>query len=290
MSWVAYFVCVFAVLHGSLADPPASFLLKADRFRDPDDFIREFVDTGSISSQQMEEINSAIRDMREQGRRPNRYTVASTNTLNDGCIPEQTAVALNEGSDPNVLTFPVCVKVSRCGGCCGSETTTCGPSPGGTVTVSKRVMKFEGTAYNLNNLKYIGAETKLIEEHTACQCQCKVKAGDCNPAVHIYDQDNCRCKCKVPQISCSSGMVWDDSTCRCISKDTVALLTWRARTTGEAAPSFSAQPQQAERVVASDPCDGCTCGRRWNPTPGAGNTCECVHSSGRSRRPCPARG
>lgn len=45
------------------------------------------------------------------------------------CSPELRTIELNDtGNESNVIFFPKCVRVNRCGGCCGTHFMECVPT------------------------------------------------------------------------------------------------------------------------------------------------------------------
>ena len=59
-------------------------------------------------------------------------------------------------------------------------------------------------------------ETKNIEWHGACKCECRLDAIICNDKQH-WNNDKCKCECKVliDKGVCDKGYTWNPSNCKC---------------------------------------------------------------------------
>ena len=57
-------------------------------------------------------------------------------------------------------------------------------------------------------------ETRLIEEHETCQCNCRLNASVCNNK-QPWNKDNSRCECKelIGKGLCDTGFIWNPSNC-----------------------------------------------------------------------------
>lgn len=42
-----------------------------------------------------------------------------------GCVPSQRSVSLPSDPDPNVIYYPMCTTITRCGGCCAQQQHEC---------------------------------------------------------------------------------------------------------------------------------------------------------------------
>lgn len=89
------------------------------------------------------------------------------------CMPELQAVKLMTSNDPTVLFYPPCTRIERCGGCCTGDLYSCQPVEQETIFV--QVIKTQYTGGT--RMKYAGKEIIPIEKHTACRCQCRIKAS-----------------------------------------------------------------------------------------------------------------
>ncbi|XP_076252795.1 uncharacterized protein LOC143191506 isoform X2 [Rhynchophorus ferrugineus] len=141
------------------------------------------------------------------------------------CMPELKPVKIIESKDPNIFYIPECTRIERCGGCCSHVLLSCQPTETETVTFS--VMKTEYTGNK--KLKYVGKELVLVEKHTKCRCNCKVKAEDCNTYQEYIEQE-CRCSCKNidEEKKCykrSSKKLWNPDLCACQCREVTPCST-----------------------------------------------------------------
>ena len=59
-------------------------------------------------------------------------------------------------------------------------------------------------------------ETRDIEWHETCKCECKVGAIICNNTQR-WNKDKCRCECEelIDKGKCDKGFIWNTSNCEC---------------------------------------------------------------------------
>ena len=59
-------------------------------------------------------------------------------------------------------------------------------------------------------------ETRHIEWHKTCKCECKFGANICNNKQR-WNKDKCRCECKelIDKGVCNKGFIWNPSNCEC---------------------------------------------------------------------------
>lgn len=67
----------------------------------------------------------------------------------DYCSPRYQCVVIPRYTDPNVIYYPPCTRVLRCGGCAPSEVLTCAPKQ----TSVKHVVVREIFFYKMQSLK-----------------------------------------------------------------------------------------------------------------------------------------
>ncbi|XP_076176994.1 PDGF- and VEGF-related factor 1 isoform X2 [Ptiloglossa arizonensis] len=149
------------------------------------------------------------------------------------CIPELQPVPLKLDTDPSTIYLPTCTRVKRCGGCCSHPLFSCQP-------VASKLRNFEVTVASLDDngmLNFKNNQIVLVEEHTKCKCDCKIKAENCTEK-QSYVEDDCRCECNNvdeaskcvnskfwhpehcacfcrEELECSTGFYFDQNTCRC---------------------------------------------------------------------------
>ena len=64
---------------------------------------------------------------------------------------------------------------------------------------------------NLFNLISRNNETRHIEWHEMCKCECRLDASACNNKQR-WNDDKCRCKCNE---LINKGSIWNPSNCEC---------------------------------------------------------------------------
>ena len=73
---------------------------------------------------------------------------------------------------------------------------------------------------NLNvkvfNLMSRTNETRYIEWHKTCKCECKLGENVCNNK-QCWNKNKCRCECKelIDKGVCDKGYIWNPSNCEC---------------------------------------------------------------------------
>ena len=73
---------------------------------------------------------------------------------------------------------------------------------------------------NLNfkvfNLMSRTNETRFIEWHETCKCECRLDAIVCNNKQR-WNKNKCRCECKelIDKEVCDKGFIWNPSNCEC---------------------------------------------------------------------------
>ncbi|KAI1295576.1 hypothetical protein HDE_05649 [Halotydeus destructor] len=136
-----------------------------------------------------------------------------------GCEPEVQTVALPEPKDimDGSIVFPKCVKVPRCGGCCGpSHLIECIP-----VKVNEReIRRIIVSLKRKHGRQSRTIETLFVSEHEECQCQCKIQPRDCDTRTQIYLKDECKCACLDirAELECSKQSplkLWNSTSCSC---------------------------------------------------------------------------
>ena len=166
------------------------------------------------------------------------------------CEPEMRTIDLSEYThtqvDPDVAVFPRCIRVPRCGGCCGpSDLLQCLPTK---ISIKEVPRVMQRLTIGSKDSKNTITETIQVEYHDQCACQCRVQEKDCDPNRHQYHRDKCKCvctntrdeeecmrhrdkdwdpsecSCKCRTVKhCSTGLRFSHETCRCVVND------WRTR-------------------------------------------------------------
>lgn len=128
----------------------------------------------------------------------------------DGCHPRQTSVEIFEpGLPPNSILYPRCVKVLRCGGCCGTPNVECVP------------WYVERAVYNLLELsmgspagyQVVRPYPLQIERHVSCKCECTLSQEVCGPNKE-FSSAACSCLCRE-NVRCFPPKMFNPETCGC---------------------------------------------------------------------------
>ncbi|VVC33746.1 Cystine-knot cytokine,PDGF/VEGF domain [Cinara cedri] len=154
------------------------------------------------------------------------------------CKTDITAVSLIDEKDegnPNIQYTPSCTRVTRCGGCCGSNLISCQPTQVETLNFPVKILEYNGTHFVFKEKKNV-----TVPQHVACKCDCTIK--HCKPSqmynpkgcncicnntedqykcnaerdTKMWDSDSCSCKCrKVENDNCTTGSEFNNNTCGC---------------------------------------------------------------------------
>ncbi|XP_022327279.1 uncharacterized protein LOC111126735 isoform X2 [Crassostrea virginica] len=130
----------------------------------------------------------------------------------DYCSPRYQTVVIPRDTDPNIVYFPPCTRVLRCGGCAPAEVLACEPKQTSVkqVVVVRSRISYPGSP----DSDFEALEAKQIVEHNSCEPQCKIKPHNCNPQ-QIYIARECRCMCRSRNRCPTDRHVWDEETCLC---------------------------------------------------------------------------
>lgn len=147
------------------------------------------------------------------------------------CEPEMHTIDLANYThtleDNDVVVFPRCIRVPRCGGCCGpSNLLSCMPSQISMREVRRALVKL--TPLTGNRRESTILETIQVEQHDSCSCQCREKESDCDPVKHRYSPDKCKCICvnSLDQETCThSEKWWDPRNCACKCRNVLHCST-----------------------------------------------------------------
>lgn len=155
------------------------------------------------------------------------------------CMPELQPVSLTDNQERSVLYYPSCTRIMRCGGCCSHSLLSCQP-------VTKEFRNYEVTLFSIGNnnqMTYKGNRIVPLEEHTKCKCDCRIKPEHCKENqsyvktecgckcnnideedkclrykdIKVWDPDRCVCLCRDEE-ECSTGLYFDQNSCRCEPK------------------------------------------------------------------------
>ncbi|KAI8486769.1 SWI/SNF- matrix-associated actin-dependent regulator of chromatin sub A member 5 [Branchiostoma belcheri] len=142
------------------------------------------------------------------------------------CIPREVPVPVPVDAEPNVVLWPSCVSVARCGGCCNSDLYECQATRSSSQVSS--ILKLFYAPGNPNSQPFNTAFDQVhVERHDECACVCKNKRL-CDLRTHFFDDNTCECVCRVRggcsvsavsdnfcNRQCSAGFRLDEDSCRC---------------------------------------------------------------------------
>ena len=135
----------------------------------------------------------------------------SVNSLSCISINNQECIArpqiVNVNSDEPVF-FPFSIKTSKCSDSCNNIN-----HPYANICVPDVVKNLNVKVFNLMSRTN---ETRHIEWHETCKCECKFGANVCNNKQR-WNKDKCRCECKelIDKGVCDKGFTWNPSNCEC---------------------------------------------------------------------------
>ena len=101
-----------------------------------------------------------------------------------------------DGDEP--VFFPFSIETNKCSGSCNNI----------NYPYSKICKVF--------NLMSRTNETRYIEWHETCKCECKFGKNVCNNKQH-WNKNKCKCECKelIDKGVCNKGFNWNPSNCEC---------------------------------------------------------------------------
>ena len=106
------------------------------------------------------------------------------------------------------MFFPFSIKTSKCSGSCNNIN-----DPYAKICVPYVVKNLNIKMFNLMSRT---SETRHIEWHETCKCECKLDASVFNNKKH-WNNDKCRCECKelIDKSVGNKGFIWNPSNCEC---------------------------------------------------------------------------
>lgn len=134
-----------------------------------------------------------------------------------GCEPELRTVELDSPDDSSTIYFPKCIRVTRCGGCCGpSKLLECVPTKTSYKDIKRAAIRIKRSS-GQNPSSEASQVREKVEVHEECKCQCKVQPNQCDPILHRYRSDVCKCQClnENQESECqrqSAYKIWDSQT------------------------------------------------------------------------------
>ena len=111
-------------------------------------------------------------------------------------------------STNNPVFYPFSIKTSKCSDNCNNIN-----DPYAKIRVPDVVKDLNVEVFNLMSRTN---ETRHIEQHESCRCECRLDAIVCNNK-HRQNRNKCRCECKelTDKGVCDKGFIWTPSNCEC---------------------------------------------------------------------------
>ena len=124
---------------------------------------------------------------------------------NQQCNTRPQVVNVN-GDEP--VLFPFSIETIKCSGTYNNISY-----PYAKICVADVVKNLNVKVFNLMSGTN---ETKHIEWHEKCKCECKFGANVCNNKQR-WNKDKCRCECKelIDKVVCNDRFIWNPSNCEC---------------------------------------------------------------------------
>ncbi|CAF3440106.1 unnamed protein product [Rotaria sp. Silwood1] len=185
-----------------------------------------------LTSEALDREQASIRTVAQQLKADVGLTVEPRNGV---CEPrvlcEQVPVDRKVGH--NTISFPQCLEIHRCGGCCQEVQFSCIPTQQQPVTFSPLLL------ISLDDTNQYEVNRPLtLMNHTHCECKCNKKEDECFREGKTLDSVLCQCvqpRC-VPECRISS-------TCSIVHGSSIPRCTCRRRIQGQAS-NYCPNPNQ----------------------------------------------
>ena len=104
--------------------------------------------------------------------------------------------------------FPFSIETSKCSGTCNNIN-----HPYAKLCVSDIIKNLNVKVFNLMSRTN---ETRFIEWHKTCKCECEFEENVCN-VKQCWNISKCRCKSKelIDKEVCDKRFIWNPSNCEC---------------------------------------------------------------------------
>ena len=108
----------------------------------------------------------------------------------------------------NPIFYPFSIKTSKCSGNCNNINY-----PYAKICVPDIIKNLNVKVFNLMSKTN---ETRFIEWHETCKCECKFGINVCNNKQR-WNINKCRCRCKqlIDKGVYDKGFIWNPSNCEC---------------------------------------------------------------------------
>lgn len=112
--------------------------------------------------------------------------------INGGCQPRITCIPVDvQQATTGGIVFPKCVEVHRCSGCCTNAQFSCEATKVNHLFFSP-ITKFEISENAPEPISVL--QPFQTENHTECQCRCKLTENACPSNTQTLDHELCRCR------------------------------------------------------------------------------------------------
>ena len=138
-------------------------------------------------------------------------SLVSTTSLNCISMKNQECKVRPEIIDTNSnnpIFYPFSIKINKCSGNCNNIN-----NPYAKFCVPDIIKNLNANVFNLMSRTN---ETRFIEQHEKCKCECRLDAIACNNKQQ-WNKNKCRCECKelIDKGICDKGFIWNPSNCEC---------------------------------------------------------------------------
>ena len=108
----------------------------------------------------------------------------------------------------NPIFYPFSIKVNKCSGNCNDIN-----DPYARICIPDVIKYLNVKVFELMSRTN---ETKFIQWHEKCKCECRLDAIICNNK-QKWNKDKCRCDCKelIDEGVCDKRYIWNPSICEC---------------------------------------------------------------------------
>ena len=129
----------------------------------------------------------------------NKIPLSCMSMSNQECKTRPQIVNVNR-DEP--VFFPFSIKTSKCSGSCNNTNY-----PYSKICVPDVVKNLNVKVFNLMSRPN---ETRHIEWHEMCKCECRFGANVCNDKQR-WNKNKCRCECKelLDKGVCDKGIIWN---------------------------------------------------------------------------------
>ena len=135
----------------------------------------------------------------------NAISLSFISMKNEECKTRPQVINVN-GQKP--VFFPFSIETSKCSGTCNNINY-----PYAKICVPDIIKNLNVKVFNLLSRTN---ETRYIEWHGTCKCECKFGENVCNDKQRS-NKNKCRCECKelIDKGVCDKGFIWNSSNFEC---------------------------------------------------------------------------